>query len=135
MVCCVEHQFRYFWGRADTFNMGMEPVQDVDEEVIASVTPFEWFLFGGAVRRNLRNRQSRYYTLLPKYGKTKSVRVIVGSLWILPGFLFLVPAVILNVVSDAHSPVRTASYILLALALLCGALMMLRAFSARANST
>jgi hypothetical protein len=59
------------------------------------------------------------------------------AFWILPVFLFLVPAVILNVVSDsdAHSLVRTASYILLALFLICGALSILRAFSARANPT
>jgi hypothetical protein len=128
--------FRCCLDRAETLGMGAEATAEVDDEVVASVTSVEWFLFGGSVRRNIRNPKSRYYTLLPKYGKTKSVRIIVGSLWILPGFLFLIPAVVLNVVStsDAHSVTRTVSYIFLGLTLLCGAFTILRAMSGRSQS-
>jgi hypothetical protein len=92
--------------------------------------PVERWLFGSSIRRNVQNDKSRFYTWLPKYGPIGSATLIAVNLWLLPALLFLVLAVVLSVVTGAHSAVRVLSYVLFGLFLVSVALMIIEAIRA-----
>ena len=102
---------------------------DIERTVLQGISRVERLLFGRAIVRNVRNKESRLYTWAPRYGIVGAGRLIVASLWQLPAILFLVVSVVLNVATNANAPLRTVSYVLLVLFLLCCVLGFVRAIT------
>jgi hypothetical protein len=63
-------------------------------EAMSYLSPLERWLWGRTMERNLRNPDSRWHKMLPKYGKRGATLSIVGSVWFLPGYLGF-PAIVL----------------------------------------
>jgi hypothetical protein len=103
---------------------------ELEADALHGIWSIERFLFGASIKRNVRNKRSRFFSLLPKYGPRGSATLIAANLWLLPGIILLIPSVVLNVVSTANSPVRLVSYVLLALSIGCFLLMIVRALMA-----
>jgi hypothetical protein len=82
-------------------------------EAMGCITALERWLWGRAVERNIRNRDSRWRRMLPKNGREGATLSIVGSVWALPGFLGFV-AIPLLYGNDSGSTIREALGILFA---------------------
>jgi hypothetical protein len=95
----------------------------LESQALGGLLPIERWLFSRAIRRNVQNDKSRFYIWLPKYGAVGSATLIAANIWPIPGFLFLVLAVVLQLTTNAHSGVRVLSYVFFALCLLSGVLM------------
>jgi hypothetical protein len=103
---------------------------EIEHTALAGVSGLETVLFGGAIRRNIRNKKSRFYSLLPRYGVEGSARAIVANLWLLPAIFVLIVSVILDVLSKPNDPARVLSYVLFGVFAGCCLVMILRAVSA-----
>ena len=103
---------------------------EVEREALSSVSGVERTLFGGAIRRNIRNQRSRFYKLLPRYGVVGSARVIVANLWLLPAVFVLIVSVVLDVLSKPNDPARALSYVFLGIFTGCCMIMIIRAVTA-----
>jgi hypothetical protein len=96
-----------------------------------SVTGLEVTLFRGSLKRNIANKESRFYTLLPKYGVVGSTRLIVAKLWLLPAVFFLIVSVVLEVSLYANVAARIFSFIFFGFFLGSSAMMAIRAISSK----
>jgi uncharacterized membrane protein YbhN (UPF0104 family) len=116
----------------------MASMQEADDEVtrgaLLAISSLERAIFGGSIRRNIRNQRSRFYALQPKYGIAGSSQLIVAQLWLLPAIMFLIVAVALNLLSNGHQVMRQLSYVSFGLFVICALSMALRALAAARTS-
>jgi hypothetical protein len=107
---------------------------EVTREALRSIGSLERLIWEGSIRRNIRNLDSRFYTLQTKHGIAGSTKLIVAQLWLLPAVMFLMIAVALNLMSTSQQLTRQFSYISFGLFFCCIFLMAFRALTAARTS-
>lgn len=96
--------------------------QNIESAALASITIIERILFSRIIKRNIRSKTSKFYTLLPRYGVAGATCVVTGNLWLLPLIVFLVVAVILHASPKPNDPAQLVSHVSFALSLGCCAI-------------
>jgi hypothetical protein len=106
------------------------PTGDCDPESATVMSQLNWVerrLFSGAIERNLRYPNSRYYRLKQLHGTNDAVRALLSYLWWGPSFILLTPGVIGLALSSDRGVVFTVSLVLCGAACPCMALGVMRA--------